>query len=94
MSRLLASVLALLLAGCNLVQPYDTVGRTVPNDVIEEGDRVGVCYNAVFTTPARIREIAAETCGPGTTPNLIGQDMRLACPVLTPVRATFVCTPE
>jgi hypothetical protein len=94
LARALAVFLALLLPGCSLVQPFDTAGRPVPNDVSEEGERVGVCYNAVFTKPERIREIAAETCGPGTTPNLVNQDMRLACPVLTPVRATFVCTPE
>jgi hypothetical protein len=86
---------ALLLAGCSsLVEPFDTAGRAAPRGVAEEGERVGVCYNALFAKPERIREIAAETCGPGATPNLVGQDMRLGCPVLTPVRATFVCTPE
>jgi hypothetical protein len=87
--------LALLLAGCGaLVEPYDTVGRPAPRDVAEEGERIGVCYNALFTEPQRIREIAAATCGPGMTPAFIGQDMRLGCPLLTPVRATFVCAPE
>jgi len=86
---------ALLLAGCgSLVEPYDTAPRQAPRNVSERGERVGVCYNALFTTPERIREVAAETCGPGTRPDLVGQDMRLACPVLTPVRATFICAPQ
>jgi hypothetical protein len=96
MRRALALLLAAsLLAGCaSTFEPFDTAGRPAPKEVSEEGERVGVCYNALFTKPERIREIAAETCGPGSTPNYLGQDMRLGCPVLVPVRATFICTPE
>jgi hypothetical protein len=96
MKRALALLVAAsLLAGCAATfEPFDTAGRLPPRGVSEEGDRIGVCYNAMFTTPERIREIATETCGPGSTPNYLGQDMRLGCPVLVPVRATFICTPE
>jgi hypothetical protein len=48
----------------------------------------------MFTTPEQIRAAAAEACGPNTEPQLIGQDLKLYCPVLAPARAHFVCNEE
>ena len=55
--------------------------------------RVGVCYSALFSTPEEVRAVAEEACAGIGAPRLAEQDMRLACPVLTPVRATFHCVP-
>ena len=57
----------------------------------ESVPRVGVCYNAMFTNPDEVRAVAEEACTGIGKPQLVEQDMRLACPVLTPVRATFAC---
>jgi hypothetical protein len=48
----------------------------------------------MFATPEAVRRVAEEACGDGTVPKPVGQDMRLSCPLLTPVRASFVCAPE
>jgi hypothetical protein len=48
----------------------------------------------MFATPDAVRHIAEEACGTGSEPRPVEQDMRLSCPLLTPIRATFVCTPE
>lgn len=92
--RVAAFATALLLAGCGLFQPFEGVPRAAPPDAHEPGERIAICYNAMFSTPEKIRALAAETCGPGTRPLLVGQDLRLACPLLTPTRATFVCASE
>jgi hypothetical protein len=53
---------------------------------------VSVCYSKMTSTPEQIVAIAAEECGNGPTPLLILQRLDIkACPMLTPVRATFVC---
>jgi hypothetical protein len=48
----------------------------------------------MFATPAQVHAVAVDACGPDATPQLIDQDQRLACPVLTPVRATYQCLPN
>ena len=89
-----AALALLALAGCSAVEPFDTTPRLPPKVQVTETDRVAVCYNRFFTSPDRVRAIALDSCGPGMTPVLLGQDMRMACPVMTPIRATFQCTPE
>jgi hypothetical protein len=92
-SRRLVAALALLLAGCgSLVEPFE--GAPQPAETAENGERVAVCYNKLFSTAAQVRSVAAEACGEHTTPQLVGQDLRLFCPLMTPVRATFLCVPE
>jgi hypothetical protein len=89
---LLAQIM--LTASCgSLVEPFQSVPR-VPYGTTEAGDLVGVCYNKMFSTPQQVQVVAAEACGPDTTPELVEQDERLSCPLLTPVRATFQCVPE
>ncbi len=86
---------ALLPSACgSLVAPYESVPREPEPGTIEAGPRIGVCYNAMFTTPQEVRRVAQEACGSSATPQPVEQDMRLSCPLLTPVRASFVCTPE
>jgi hypothetical protein len=87
--------LCLFLTGCgDMLAPYEGIPRVAPVGVVDEGPRIAVCYNALFATPEGVRRVAEEACGSGTIPKPIGQDMRLNCPLLTPVRANFVCTPD
>lgn len=86
---------ALLPSACgSLVAPYESVPREPEPGTVEAGPRIGVCYNAMFTTPQEVRRVAQEACGSSAAPQPVEQDMRLSCPLLTPVRASFVCTPE
>jgi hypothetical protein len=86
--------LVMLTASCgSLVEPFQGVPR-LPEGSADIGDRIGVCYNKIFSTPEQVRVVAAEACGPDTTPQLLEQDLRLSCPLLTPARATFQCLPE
>jgi hypothetical protein len=86
-------VLCLMLSGCGTLAPYEGIARIPPTGTVEEGPRVAVCYNALFATPEAVRRVAEEACGSETIPKPVGQDMRFNCPLLTPVRANFVCTP-
>lgn len=88
-------LLALLPSACgSFVAPFEGPPRPATSGVVEAGPRIAVCYNAMFTTPQEVRRTAEEACGPDTIPQPVGQDMRLNCPLLTPVRASFVCAPE
>jgi hypothetical protein len=84
-------LLTLLLAGCSQATPFEWTPRAATKGPGESLPRVGVCYNAMFTTPDEVRAVAEEACTGIGKPQLVEQDMRLACPVLTPVRATFAC---
>ena len=88
-----ALVLAIVAAACDRgsLPPIDTEPKPPPTGVHEDFSRIGVCYNRETSTPREILEIARRSCEPGTRPWLIGQDMRLTCPLLTPTRATFAC---
>ena len=93
--RALWPLLALLVAGCGAgdLAPYQGLPRPAPAGTVETGERIGICYNALFSTPAKVRAAAADACGPESIPELLHQDMRLNCPLMTPVRATFLCVP-
>jgi hypothetical protein len=93
-ARRLALLLPLLLAACgDVVAPFEGLPRVPEAGTVEDGPRVAVCYNAMFAKPEDVRRVAEEACGSGTIPKPVGQDIRLSCPLLTPVRANFVCTP-
>jgi hypothetical protein len=93
--RLVAALLAGLVTSCgSLVEPFEGVPRPAPEGVTEAGERVAVCYNKLFASVDQVRAVALEACGPKTVPQLVDQDLRLSCPLLTPVRANFVCAPE
>jgi hypothetical protein len=88
-------LLALALAGCSEVStPYEWTALAPRKGADQSVPRVGVCYNAMFTTPEAVRATAAEACTGIGVPQLVEQDMRLGCPLFTPVRATFACLPE
>jgi hypothetical protein len=53
---------------------------------------VSVCYSRLSSTPQQVIAVAAQECGPGKNPGLLVQKWDLhSCPLLTPIRATFVC---
>jgi hypothetical protein len=86
---------ALAAAGCGgFVAPFEGVARLPPGDVVEAGPRVGICYNALFTTPRQVRKLAEDACGVSAEPSFAAQDIRGMCPLATPVRANFVCAPD
>jgi hypothetical protein len=88
-------LLALLASGCgtSFVAPFEGIPES-PIGANSIGDRVAVCYNKMFSTPQQVLDIAVKACAPKTEPQLIDQDMRLSCPLMTPVRASFRCVPE
>jgi hypothetical protein len=92
MIRLAAFIL--LLAGCTGLEPYATEPRPRLPDADLSIPRVGICYSALFSTPEDVRAAATEACSRFGDPHLVEQDLRLACPLLTPARATFECLPK
>ncbi len=93
--RIAALASLFLAAGCaGDVEPFQGLPRprAVPND--QPGERIGICYNSFFTTTEKVSSLAAEACGRDAVPQLVRQDMRLNCPLLTPVRATFLCVSQ
>ena len=94
---LAALTLAALAAGCggSLTAPFEGVpSLEPPPGVSADSQRVAVCYNKSYTTPEQVRAVAVEACGRDSDPQLISQDVELDCPVMTPVRAQYLCTPE
>lgn len=95
---ILALLLLLALAQCQgVLPPYETVPAPLPKAQQNAGGtpptRVAVCYNALTTTAAAVRAIAAERCEAGTVPKAVDHDHSLNfCPLLQPARATFACT--
>lgn len=64
-----------------------TAGAIDPSSV-----PVSVCYNRLSSTPQKVIAIAAQECGPDKPPSLVEQKWDLhSCPLMTPIRATFVC---
>jgi hypothetical protein len=120
-----ASVWVLLigLAGCGLVDPFETGtpdsvvgkisqgsspsigtatnlnGMTSAQDaaatagaIDPSSEPVSVCYSRLGSTPQKVIAIAAQECGPDKPPILVEQKWDLhSCPLMTPIRATFVC---
>jgi hypothetical protein len=86
--------LAVTTSACGL-GPFEATPRapfrTAPD---AHTPRIGVCYNALFSKPEEVREVAKEACLGIGEPRLAEQDQRLACPLLTPTRATFDCVSE
>jgi hypothetical protein len=89
--RATAPVLLLGLSACGTLTPFgtapaDTPGVTAPT--------VAICYNRLGATPKEVEAAAAPDCGPKTQPRFVEQEWNLsACPMLTPIRATFACEP-
>lgn len=85
----LAAVLILALAGCSQLAPTEAAPATAGTSGTTN---VGVCYSSAASTPSQVTALATDECPAGMKAQLVDQDWNLtACPVLTPVQATFAC---
>jgi len=87
---------ALPLAGCGAeFEPYLTGPLAAAEGVKEPGPRVAVCYNALWTSKARVAELAQQGCAADRIAKPIETDWHVqTCPLLVPARANFVCAPK
>lgn len=102
-SRILAGLLALALAGCSELAPFETATPDPVEKSITAGAPTGaqgtptvtavsVCYSRLTGSREQVRDIAKLECAAGSPPVLVEQRLDIKiCPVLTPVRATFKC---
>jgi hypothetical protein len=89
--RALAPALLLGLAGCGALTPYGAAPAATPGVT---APTVAVCYSRLGASAEAVEAAAAQDCGPKTRLKLIEQEWNMsACPVLTPIRATFACEP-
>lgn len=92
----LVTLLALPVSGCGGLEPFVDEFRTGTERMVDvkqmTTDLIDVCYNAGYTTPARIWELAREECAlrGNRTPRYIGQ-FQYQCRLLIPTRARFRC---
>lgn len=85
----LAGFLILALAGCSQLAPTEAAPTTTGTSGTTN---VGVCYSSAASTPAQVTALATDECPVGMKARLVSQEWNLdACPVLTPVQATFAC---
>ena len=94
----LAALGAASVAGCSLLDPYETIPLKPPPGGHDNRPRVGVCYDAFAAKPEQLLAVAQESCGKNMTPVREGTDYGIetmqVCPVLLPGRATFICQPN
>jgi hypothetical protein len=94
---LLLAVMAFVpLAACGEeFDPYATAPLAVAEGVKEAGPRVAICYNAMWTSKARVTELAQQGCAADRVAKPVETDWHLqVCPLLLPARANFVCAPK
>jgi hypothetical protein len=83
-----------VLGGCGSCSPYATVPRTAEPGQ-PPGQRVGICYNTLHSTPTQVQAEAQRECAADTVPEPVDTDWHMQmCPLLLPARATFVCVPK
>jgi hypothetical protein len=86
------------LGGCTLLDPFETVPLRPPPGAHDTRPRVGICYDALRSTPEELLAAAQDSCGKNMTPVRDDTDYGLAvldvCPMLLPGRATFICQPK
>jgi hypothetical protein len=83
----------LVLVRCGWLPPFETAPPSAPAGE-SEAVRVAICYNGLTASKVRVRDVAAQSCGPGSNPRRIARDLNHEhCPLLIPERATFACPP-
>jgi hypothetical protein len=94
-SALMTLLLVTALAGCSMVNPFDTAPAPADPGVKDAGLRVAICYNVLKTSAEQALKLAQAECLGDTVAQRVDTDYRLdACPALAPGRATFVCAPK
>ncbi len=92
---MLSIATAAALAGCTLFDPYPTYPRQPEAKTHDAGPRVAICYDALVSSAAAVRQTAQSECAANSVATRIDTDWLLQfCPLLLPARATFVCTPK
>lgn len=98
MRRALAIVIALAVAGCTTLDPYETLPLKPPPSANEKRERVGICFGGWINDPEKVRKAAEDACGPNMSVEREDTDLGLKsldlCPALLPRRATFICVPK
>jgi hypothetical protein len=86
------------LAGCTLLDPYETIPLQPPPESHDGRMRVGICYDVLANKSEQILAAAQDSCGKNATPVREDTDYGVptldVCPVLLPGRATFICQPN
>ena len=76
---------------CGACSPYATLPQTAEPGQ-PTGQRVGICYNSLRTSPAQLEAEARRECPPDTLAQPVDTDWHMQyCPLLLPACATFVC---
>lgn len=85
-----------MLGGCSTLAPYETVPLPPKPKATDAAiPRVGICYDFLASSAAKVAAAGQDACGPGTAAKRIDTDYSLMnCPLLLPGRATFACTPK
>jgi hypothetical protein len=90
-----AIAVAVALAGCAALDPYPTYPRYPETDTHDKGPRVAICYDALVSSAALVQRAAQRECAADSLATRVDTDLLLQyCPLLLPVRATFVCVPK
>jgi len=86
-----AATLLLLAASLSSCAPYATLPRGFQAGQ-PVGQRVGICYNGLRSSPAQTQAEAQRECAPDALAQPVDTDLYMeTCPLLLPTRATFVC---
>jgi hypothetical protein len=84
-------IAAVALGGCSFLDPYATLPQTAAPGQ-PAGQRVGICYNSLRSSPGKVQAEAQRECPPDTAAQPVDSDWYMQyCPLLLPDRATFVC---
>ncbi len=94
--RLLVTLTAGLVCGCNAFTPFSTAPAGPAKGVRDPRQRVGICANPLKTSPQQVQQAAqAECIGNTVAKRVTGDDYWLdVCPLAVPDRITFACTPR
>lgn len=94
--RFLVVLAAGLACGCSALTPFPSVPISPAAGVKDPRQQVGICFNALKTSPEELQQTAqAECLGNSVAERVGGTDYWLdVCPLAVPGRATFACTPK
>lgn len=93
--RCLVLLTGAAVAGCSALTPFATAPLAADPGAKDESPRVAICYNPWKTPPEKVQQLAQAECVDTTVARRVDTDYRLDnCPLMTPGRATFACTPK